>query len=121
MQSSAQRFRAQELTLRPSGCYKLVTAHSARVQGMSQTGKAFILILTADVLMGYHSEEGWTASLELLADHYTIEVPVRLSCCSLCTICGACVHSKLGPALQQSVCCVQPALCAHIVMRAQVP
>lgn len=49
------------------------------MQGMSQTGKAFILILAADVLMGYHSEEGWTASLELLAEHYTIEVPVRLS------------------------------------------
>jgi hypothetical protein len=49
------------------------------MQGMSQTGKAFILILVADVLMGYHSEEGWTAALELLADHYAIEVPVRSS------------------------------------------
>eukprot|EP00892_Ulva_mutabilis_P010826 jgi/Ulvmu1/8115/UM040_0010.1 len=43
-------------------------------QGMSQTGKAFILILAADVLMGYHSEEGWTAGIELLSEHYMVEV-----------------------------------------------
>lgn len=46
-------------------------------QGMSQTGKAFILILAADVLMGYHSEEGWTAGIELLSEHYMVEVGVR--------------------------------------------
>ena len=45
---------------------------------MSQTAKAFVLILAADVLMGYHSEEGWTAGLELMAEHYTVEVPVRI-------------------------------------------
>jgi CemA family len=57
---------------------ELLTNTIGRVsQGMSQTAKAFILILAADVLMGYHSEEGWTASLELLAEHYAIEAPVR--------------------------------------------
>lgn len=45
-------------------------------QGMSQTGKAFVLILVADILMGYHSEEGWTASILLLSEHYGIEPEV---------------------------------------------
>jgi hypothetical protein len=45
-------------------------------QGMSQTGKAFVLILVADILMGYHSEEGWTAGILLLSEHYGIEPEV---------------------------------------------
>ena len=57
---------------------RLLTNSIGRVsQGMSQTGKAFILILVADVLMGYHSEEGWTAGIELLCEHYGVEALVR--------------------------------------------
>jgi hypothetical protein len=29
-----------------------------------------------DILLGYHSEEGWTAAIHLLTKHYGIEVEV---------------------------------------------
>eukprot|EP00889_Picochlorum_renovo_P005468 jgi/Picre1/32498/NNA_007844.t1 len=38
--------------------------------GLSDTAKAFIIILVTDTLLGYHSEEGWTAALSLLSHHY---------------------------------------------------
>lgn len=38
--------------------------------GLSDTAKAFIIILVTDTLLGYHSEEGWTAALNLLSSHY---------------------------------------------------
>ena len=65
---------------------RILTNTIGRVsQGMSQTGKAFILILVADVLMGYHSEEGWTAGIELLCEHYGVEAlvcsPALISSC----------------------------------------
>ncbi len=31
-----------------------------------------------DILLGYHSEEGWTAAIHLLTGHYGIEVEVHL-------------------------------------------
>lgn len=30
-----------------------------------------------DILLGYHSEEGWTAAIHLLTGHYGLEVEVR--------------------------------------------
>lgn len=69
------------LTMRDDGRQALTNTIGRISQGMSQTGKAFILILAADVLMGYHSEEGWTAGIELLSEHYMVEVGVRS--CSL--------------------------------------
>lgn len=38
--------------------------------GLSDTAKAFLIILVTDTLLGYHSEEGWTAGLTLLGRHY---------------------------------------------------
>ena len=38
--------------------------------GLSDTAKAFLIILVTDTLLGYHSEEGWTAGLNLLSHHY---------------------------------------------------
>lgn len=46
-------------------------------KGLSQTAKAFMLILIADILMGYHSEEAWTSSIELITEHYSLEPEVR--------------------------------------------
>lgn len=69
------------LTMRDDGRQALTNTIGRISQGMSQTGKAFILILAADVLMGYHSEEGWTAGIELLSEHYMVEVGVCF--CSL--------------------------------------
>jgi len=36
----------------------------------ADTAKAFLIILVTDTLLGYHSEEGWTAGLTLLSHHY---------------------------------------------------
>lgn len=82
--------------------------------GLSDTAKAFLIILTtgapacreafsrrhpaaelpvpvgtallsglsppapADILLGYHSEEGWTAFLRIFSGHYGLEAEVRL-------------------------------------------
>lgn len=40
--------------------------------GLSDTAKAFIIILVTDTLLGYHSEEGWTAALTLVGHHYGV-------------------------------------------------
>ena len=43
--------------------------------GLSDTAKAFLIILVTDTLLGYHSEEGWTAALRLLGHHYGWQAP----------------------------------------------
>jgi hypothetical protein len=56
----------------------LVRNFTGRIsKGLSQTAKAFMLILIADILMGYHSEEAWTSSIELITEHYSLEPEVR--------------------------------------------
>ncbi|CAM6082764.1 unnamed protein product [Calypogeia fissa] len=41
---------------------------------ISDTGKAFIIILCTDIFLGYHSESGWETVIEILLDHYGLEV-----------------------------------------------
>uniref|UniRef100_A0A7S3UBX4 Chloroplast envelope membrane protein n=1 Tax=Picocystis salinarum TaxID=88271 RepID=A0A7S3UBX4_9CHLO len=41
--------------------------------GLSDTGKAFIIILITDILLGYHSEAGWHEILKLGSEHYGLE------------------------------------------------
>lgn len=41
--------------------------------GLSDIAKAVMIILVADTLLGYHSEEGWTGLIELLVGHYGFE------------------------------------------------
>lgn len=41
--------------------------------GLSDTAKAFLIIASTDILLGYHSEEGWTAAIHLLFGHYGAE------------------------------------------------
>lgn len=41
---------------------------------ISDTGKAFIIILLTDIFLGYHSENGWETIVELFLDHYGLEV-----------------------------------------------
>lgn len=36
----------------------------------ADTAKAFLIILVTDTLLGYHSEEGWTAAAQLFTQHY---------------------------------------------------
>lgn len=51
----------------------LIRALERLISGVSDLGKAFVIILTADTLMGYHSEEGWTALIRVLAEHWNME------------------------------------------------
>jgi hypothetical protein len=43
-------------------------------EGLSDIAKAVMIILIADTLLGYHSEEGWTGFLDLFLGHYGVEV-----------------------------------------------
>ncbi len=45
--------------------------------GLSDTAKAFIIIAATDILLGYHSEDGWTAAIRLISNHYGYEVEVE--------------------------------------------
>ena len=44
--------------------------------GLSDTAKAFMIIASTDILLGYHSEEGWTAAIHLITKHYGSETEV---------------------------------------------
>ncbi|KAL2630207.1 hypothetical protein R1flu_014893 [Riccia fluitans] len=60
---------------------------------ISDTGKAFIIILLTDIFLGYHSESGWETVIEMLLEHYGLEasqasiyifvaiVPVTIDAC----------------------------------------
>lgn len=56
--------------------------------GLSDTAKAFIIIASTDILLGYHSEDGWTAAIRLISNHYGYEVEVR--CWGVLGCVGAC-------------------------------
>lgn len=45
--------------------------------GLSDTAKAFLIIASTDIFLGYHSEEGWTAAIHLLTGHYNVEPDER--------------------------------------------
>jgi hypothetical protein len=99
------------LIMRADGRQALTNTIGRISQGMSQTGKAFILILAADVLMGYHSEEGWTAGIEILSEHYMIEVGVRF--CPSLQPCAEVLVAALKQ--QQSSCAFTLDLCSLLV------
>jgi hypothetical protein len=40
-----------------------------QVYGLSDSAKAFAIILFTDIFVGFHSPEGWTVVLRSLADH----------------------------------------------------
>ncbi len=43
-------------------------------EGLSDIAKAVGIILVADTMLGYHSEEGWTSLIDIVLGHYGIEV-----------------------------------------------
>lgn len=93
--------------------------------GLSDTAKAFIIIAVTDTLLGYHSEEGWTAAIRLISNHYGFEAEV---CVCLCAVCW--MHAT--PAFRRDPCtclwrrcpCFWTAyvvlsgkqICAHIIL-----
>ncbi|ONK70637.1 uncharacterized protein A4U43_C05F35810 [Asparagus officinalis] len=52
------------------------------LNNISDTGKAFLIILITDIFLGYHSESGWQALVEIILDHYGLQVDPRFCICS---------------------------------------
>lgn len=48
------------LTNESPGRYALFNTIARLFEGLSDLAKAILIILVADTLLGYHSEEGWT-------------------------------------------------------------
>lgn len=48
-------------------------------RGLSDTGKAFLIIAVADTVCGYHSEDGWGAGVHVLAEHWGVDPDPTLS------------------------------------------
>jgi hypothetical protein len=51
---------------------RIQTAVGKEFFSMDSSRQAFLLLLFSDILVGYHSSEGWATALELVADHYGI-------------------------------------------------
>lgn len=61
---------------------------------ISNTGKAFLIILITDIFLGYHSESGWQALVEIILEHYGLEVDpaaITVFICFVPVIVDACV------------------------------
>lgn len=43
------------------------------LNNISDSGKAFLIILVSDILLGYHSEAGWHSLVEIILEHYGLE------------------------------------------------
>ncbi|ONL92778.1 chloroplast envelope membrane protein [Zea mays] len=43
------------------------------LNNISDSGKAFLIILVSDILLGYHSESGWHTLVEVILEHYGFE------------------------------------------------
>lgn len=64
------------------------------INNISDTGKAFLLILVTDIFLGYHSESGWQTLLEIVVEHYGIDVDqaaITIFVCLIPVILDACV------------------------------
>lgn len=64
------------------------------LNNISDTGKAFLIILITDIFLGYHSESGWQALAEIVLEHYGIEVDqaaITIFICFVPVVIDACV------------------------------
>ncbi|KAK1316175.1 Chloroplast envelope membrane protein [Acorus calamus] len=64
------------------------------INNISDTGKAFLIILITDIFLGYHSASGWQALLEILLERYGFEVDqaaVTIFICFVPVVVDACV------------------------------
>ncbi|KAJ8532068.1 hypothetical protein K7X08_011991 [Anisodus acutangulus] len=64
------------------------------LNNISDTGKAFLVILITDIFLGYHSASGWETLLEVLAERYGIEVDqsvITIFVCLVPVVIDACV------------------------------
>ncbi|GMH10717.1 hypothetical protein Nepgr_012558 [Nepenthes gracilis] len=60
-------FNQSEVALLKFTGYKILN-------NISDTGKAFLIILITDIFLGYHSESGWQTVCEIIVEHYGFEV-----------------------------------------------
>ncbi|KAF9616767.1 hypothetical protein IFM89_032320 [Coptis chinensis] len=56
------------------------------INNVSDTGKAFLIILITDIFLGYHSESGWQTLVELIVEHYGLEVDQAAMTIFVCTV-----------------------------------
>ncbi|XP_027173406.1 chloroplast envelope membrane protein [Coffea eugenioides] len=64
------------------------------LNNVTDTGKAFLIILVTDIFLGYHSESGWQTVCEIIVDHYGLEVDeaaITIFVCLVPVIIDACV------------------------------
>ncbi|XP_076929374.1 protein DAY-LENGTH-DEPENDENT DELAYED-GREENING 1, chloroplastic-like [Bidens hawaiensis] len=64
------------------------------INNVSDTGKAFLIILITDIFLGYHSESGWQTLLEIIVEHYGFDVDqsaIVIFVCLIPVIMDACV------------------------------
>lgn len=64
------------------------------INNISDTGKAFLIILITDIFLGYHSESGWQTLCEIIVEHYGLEVDqsaITIFICLVPVIMDACV------------------------------
>ncbi|KAF6143872.1 hypothetical protein GIB67_009853 [Kingdonia uniflora] len=64
------------------------------INNVSDVGKAFLIILITDIFLGYHSESGWQTLLEIIVEHYGLEVDqswITLFICLVPVAMDACV------------------------------
>lgn len=64
------------------------------INNVSDTGKAFLIILITDIFLGYHSESGWHTLLEVIVEHYGLEIDqatITFFICIIPVIIDACV------------------------------
>ncbi|KAL5220959.1 hypothetical protein ABZP36_025672 [Zizania latifolia] len=59
-------FNQSEVAMLKFTGYKLLN-------NISDSGKAFLIILVSDILLGYHSETGWHYLVEEILEHYGLE------------------------------------------------
>ncbi|XP_030542407.1 chloroplast envelope membrane protein [Rhodamnia argentea] len=64
------------------------------INNISDTGKAFLIILITDIFLGYHSESGWQTLIEVIVEHYGLEVDqsaITIFICLIPVVTDACV------------------------------
>lgn len=64
------------------------------INNVSDTGKAFLIILITDIFLGYHSESGWQTLIEIVVEHYGLEVDqsaITIFISLVPVVCDACV------------------------------
>eukprot|EP00252_Welwitschia_mirabilis_P012728 TRINITY_DN28136_c0_g1_i1.p1 TRINITY_DN28136_c0_g1~~TRINITY_DN28136_c0_g1_i1.p1 ORF type:complete len:396 (-),score=78.13 TRINITY_DN28136_c0_g1_i1:131-1318(-) len=72
--------------LNPSKVEVMKFTGSRILKGISDTGKAFLLILVTDIFLGYHSESGWHTLIEMLLEHYGLIIDDAAITVFICTV-----------------------------------